>query len=127
MRQRLAPILFDEHDPVGRDAQRTSPVAKATSSPAARRKAAGKCTDPADGEPNVSHVKALRSKVGKVQPNKSGGLMSAQSVAASMKAATSIRRRSLYQGATSCNPTGSPPRVKPQGTETAGLPVMLNG
>ena len=35
MRQRLAPMLFDEHDPLARDAQRTSPVAKAKPSPAA--------------------------------------------------------------------------------------------
>jgi len=50
MRQSLAPILFDEHDPLGRDAQRTSPVAKAKPSPAARYKAASKRTDPAHGE-----------------------------------------------------------------------------
>jgi Transposase DDE domain len=49
MRRRLAPILFDEHDPAGRDAQRTSPVAKAKPSPAARYKAASKRTDPAQG------------------------------------------------------------------------------
>jgi len=50
MRRRLAPILFDEHDPVARDAQRTSPVAKAKPSPAASRKAASKRTDPIHGE-----------------------------------------------------------------------------
>ena len=33
MRRSLAPMLFDEHDPAGRDAQRTSPVAKAKPSP----------------------------------------------------------------------------------------------
>lgn len=55
MRQSLAPILFDDHDPAGRDAQRTSPVAKATPSLAARRKAARKRTDPADGEPLPVH------------------------------------------------------------------------
>jgi len=55
MRQRLAPILFDEHDLGGRDAQRTSPVAKARPSPAARYKAASKCTDPAHGEPLPVH------------------------------------------------------------------------
>ncbi|HYW90085.1 MAG TPA: IS1634 family transposase [Chloroflexota bacterium] len=55
MRQSLAPMLFDEHDPAGRDAQRTSPVAKATPSPAARRKAASKRTDPAHGEPLPVH------------------------------------------------------------------------
>ena len=50
MRQSLAPILFDEHDPTARDAQRASPVAKAKPSPAARYKAATKRTDPAHGE-----------------------------------------------------------------------------
>ena len=50
MRRSLAPILFDDHDPAGRDAQRSSSVAKATASPAARRKAANKHTDPADGD-----------------------------------------------------------------------------
>jgi hypothetical protein len=55
MRQSLAPMLFDEPDPVGRDAQRTSPVAKAEPSPAAQRKAAGKHTDPAEGEPLPVH------------------------------------------------------------------------
>ncbi len=47
MRQRLAAMLFDEPDPAMRDAQRTSPVAKAEPSPAAHRKAARKRTDPA--------------------------------------------------------------------------------
>ena len=41
-------MLFDEPEPAVRDAQRTSPVAKAEPSPAARRKAAR--TDPADRE-----------------------------------------------------------------------------
>jgi hypothetical protein len=50
MRHSLAPMLFDEPDPAGREAQRTSPVAKAEPSPAAKRKTARKCTDPADGE-----------------------------------------------------------------------------
>ena len=55
MRQSLAPMLFDEHDPVGRDAQRTSPVAKAKPSPSAQRKATRKLTDPSDGEPLPVH------------------------------------------------------------------------
>jgi hypothetical protein len=55
MRQSLAPILFDEHDPATRDAQPTSPVAKAKPSPAARYKAAAKLTDPAHGEPLPVH------------------------------------------------------------------------
>ena len=55
MRQRLAPMLFDEHDPAAREAQRSSPVAKAKPSPATRHKAASKRTDPADGEPLPVH------------------------------------------------------------------------
>src|ERR1700738_1983338 len=50
MRRSLAPMLFDEPDPAAREAQRTSPVAKAEPSPAAQRKAARKRTDPADGQ-----------------------------------------------------------------------------
>jgi transposase len=49
MRQCLAPILFDDHDPVAREAQRKSPVAKARPSMAAREKAKSKLTDPAHG------------------------------------------------------------------------------
>jgi hypothetical protein len=55
MRRCLAPMLFDESDPAAREAQRTSPVAKAKPSPAAQRKAARKRTDPADGEPLPVH------------------------------------------------------------------------
>ena len=55
MRRSLAPMLFDEPDPAGREAQRTSPVAKAEPSPAAQRKAARKRTDPAEGEPLPVH------------------------------------------------------------------------
>ncbi len=55
MRQSLAPMLFDEPDPAAREAQRTSPVAKAEPSPAAQRKAARKRTDPAEGEPLPVH------------------------------------------------------------------------
>jgi hypothetical protein len=50
MRRSLAPILFDDHDPVAREAQRSSPVAKARPSPAARQKAVDKRTEPLDGE-----------------------------------------------------------------------------
>jgi len=50
MRQRLAPMLFDEHDPTAREAQRSSPVQKAKPSPATQRKAASKRTDPVAGE-----------------------------------------------------------------------------
>lgn len=49
MRQLLAPILFDDHDPQAAEAARVSPVAKAERSPAAERKARTKCTH--DGQP----------------------------------------------------------------------------
>ncbi len=49
LRQRLAPILFDGHDRAAAQAQRTSPVAKAPVSAAAKRKAQSKRTD--DGLP----------------------------------------------------------------------------
>jgi len=55
MRRSLAPMLFDEPDPAAREAQRSSPVAKAEPSPAAQRKAARKRTDPAQGEPLPVH------------------------------------------------------------------------
>jgi hypothetical protein len=55
MRQSLAAMLFDEPDPAAREAQRSSLVAKAEPSPAARRKAARKRTEPADGEPLPVH------------------------------------------------------------------------
>jgi len=55
MRRSLAPMLFDEPDPAAREAQRTSPVAKAKPSPAAQRKVARKRTDPAEGEPLPVH------------------------------------------------------------------------
>src|SRR5579884_2010393 len=55
MRQRLAPLLFDDDDPAGRETQRTSPVVKAQPSEAARRKATNRHTDPAQGEPLPVH------------------------------------------------------------------------
>ncbi len=55
MRRSLAPMLFDEPDPAAREAQRSSPVAKAEPSPAAQRKAARKRTDQAQGEPLPVH------------------------------------------------------------------------
>jgi hypothetical protein len=49
MRQALAPVLFDDHDRAAGEALRSSPVAKAEPSPAAKRKARNKRTD--DGLP----------------------------------------------------------------------------
>jgi hypothetical protein len=49
MRQALAPMLFDDHDRAAGEALRSSPVAKAETSPAAKRKAKTKRTD--DGQP----------------------------------------------------------------------------
>jgi Transposase DDE domain len=45
MRQALAPLLFDDHDRAAARTRRRSPVAKATVSPAAQRKAAIKRTE----------------------------------------------------------------------------------
>ncbi|MBK1671331.1 IS1634 family transposase [Rhodovibrio sodomensis] len=45
MRQRLAPLLFDDHDPKGAEAERASVVAPAERSEAATRKAATRRTD----------------------------------------------------------------------------------
>jgi Transposase DDE domain len=59
MRRSLAPLLFDEHDPAGRDAQRTSPVAKAEPSPATRRKAGRKRTEAAGGDLPVHSFRTL--------------------------------------------------------------------
>jgi len=55
MRRSLTPLLFDQPDPAAREAQRTSPVAKAEPSPAAQRKAACKRTEPVNGEPLPVH------------------------------------------------------------------------
>jgi hypothetical protein len=49
MRQAVAPMLFDDHDRAAGEASRSSPVAKAQPSPAAKRKAKTKRTD--DGLP----------------------------------------------------------------------------
>ncbi len=49
MRQRLAPLLFDDTDPAAAAAQRVSPVAKAKPSPAAKRKTDTHRTDPVKG------------------------------------------------------------------------------
>ena len=49
MKRDLAPMLFKDHDPAAAAAQRSSPVAKAKVSPAARRKATRKRTE--DGQP----------------------------------------------------------------------------
>ena len=49
LRQALVPLLFDDHDRAAGEARRSSPVAKAEPSPAAKRKAATKRT--ADGLP----------------------------------------------------------------------------
>src|SRR5262249_51891206 len=49
IRQALAPMLFDDHDRAAGEALRSSPVAKAEPSPAAKRKAKKKRTD--DGQP----------------------------------------------------------------------------
>src|SRR5437016_4962868 len=83
MRRSLAPMLFDEPDPTAREAQRTSPVAKAEPSPAVQRKAARKRTDPADGEPLPVHsfhtllgdLAALTRNVARLRPHRLPALL----------------------------------------------------
>jgi hypothetical protein len=50
MRRTLAPVLFDDEDKATAEARRTSPVAKARVSEAARKKAGARLTDPMHGE-----------------------------------------------------------------------------
>ena len=50
MRRTLAPVLFDDADKTAAEALRTSPVAKARVSEAARKKACARLSDPAHGE-----------------------------------------------------------------------------
>jgi hypothetical protein len=50
MRRTLAPVLFDDEHRGAAEARRTSPVAKATVSKAAEKKASAQRTDPAHGE-----------------------------------------------------------------------------
>src|ERR1700761_874729 len=55
MRQTLAPMLFDDHDRAAAEAGRTSPVAKATVSKAAYRKASTQRVDARAGESHPVH------------------------------------------------------------------------
>jgi transposase len=66
MRQALAPILFDDHDRAAAEASRASPVAKAQSSPAAKRKVRTKRTD--DGLP-VHSFRTLLADLGTIARN----------------------------------------------------------
>jgi hypothetical protein len=66
MRQALAPILFDDHDRAVAEASRPSPVAKAQSSPAAKRKVKTKRTD--DGLP-VHSFRTLLADLGTIARN----------------------------------------------------------
>jgi hypothetical protein len=66
MRQALAPILYDDHDRAAAEASRASPVAKAQSSPAAKRKVRTKRTD--DGLP-VHSFRTLLADLGTIARN----------------------------------------------------------
>ena len=74
MRQRLTPVLFDDEDPAAGEALRTSPVAPAQRSPAAKRKAATKRTD--DDTPVHSFQTVLADLAtitkNRIQPNVPG-------------------------------------------------------
>ncbi len=62
MRRTLAPMLFDDHDRAGAEAGRASPVAKATVSKAAARKASTQRVDAGDGQTHPVH--SLRTLLG---------------------------------------------------------------
>ena len=64
MREALKPLLFDDH--VAAERQRASVVQKAKRSPAARAKAAGKCTD--DDRP-VHSFRTLLADLGTLTAN----------------------------------------------------------
>jgi hypothetical protein len=66
MRQALAPMLFHDHDRAAGDALRSSPVAKAEPSPAAKRKAKKKRTD--DGQ-SVHSFRTLLADLATVTRN----------------------------------------------------------
>ena len=66
MRQKLKPILFDDHDKAAADAARPSVVAKAERSKAAQRKARNRCTD--DGLP-VHSFRSLLADLATVTRN----------------------------------------------------------
>jgi len=66
MRQKLKPILFDDHDKAAADAARPSVVAKAERSEAAQRKARNRCTD--DGLP-VHSFRSLLADLATVTRN----------------------------------------------------------
>jgi transposase len=76
MRQALRPLLFDDEDPAGAEAQRRSVVARARRSPGAEAKAATKRT--ADGEPVHSFQTLLADLAtltkNRVQPKAAGSL-----------------------------------------------------
>jgi hypothetical protein len=93
MRRDLAPLLFDEHDPAGRDAQRTSPVAKAEPSAATQRKARRKRTEAVDGDLPVHSFRTLLADLATLTRNtvRLGG----NQQAAILATPTAVQRRAL--------------------------------
>jgi hypothetical protein len=93
MRRDLAPLLFDEHDPAGRDAQRTSPVAKAEPSAATQRKARRKRTEAVDGDLPVHSFRTLLADLATLTRNtvRLGG----NQQAAILASPTAVQRRAL--------------------------------
>lgn len=67
LRRRLAPILFDDHDPAGAEAERPSIIAPAARSPAAKHKDATKRTE--DDQP-VHSLRTLLADLGTLAKNR---------------------------------------------------------
>jgi hypothetical protein len=94
MRRALAPMLFEDHDPAGREAQRSSPVAQARPSQAARHEAARKHTDPADGEQlSVHSVRTLLSDLATLTRNTVR--LGSQRITAILASPTRVQRRAF--------------------------------
>ena len=70
MRQALAPLLFDDENKAQAEAARSSPVAKARVSEAARKKACTRLSDPAHGEELPVHsFRTLLADLGTLTKN----------------------------------------------------------
>ena len=99
MRSRLAPLLFDDHDRAAAAAERTSIVAPAQPSPAAKRKAALRRTD--DGLP-VHSFRSLINDLATLCLNK-------------------VSLPSNQSTASICRPSQRPSRLAPSNCSASGL------
>jgi hypothetical protein len=94
MRRTLAPVLFDDEDRVVAEAMRTSPVAKARVSDAARTKARARLTDPMHGEALPVHsFRTLLADLGTLTKNTIG--FGGKSLVTVLAKPTAVQSRAL--------------------------------